>query len=94
MNREQAVEKMRSQLEKWSRDIDALAARASQYADQGHQEYIDSLKDLRIKKENARAELERMRNASDESFDEVQRTVEQGWQKVRETFDKTLARYH
>ncbi len=92
-DREQYVEKAKARIEQWNADIEKLQAKADEAKVGAKIEYEDQLKDLRAQRDEAKAKLDEMAEASDSAWDDIKAGFESIWEKATNTFESAKARF-
>lgn len=83
MNREQFVQKLKSQLDEINDDIDALEARLDASATQAREEFRGRLEEAKAQRAAAEAKLQEVRNAGDEAWEDLKHEAEHAWSALK-----------
>lgn len=94
MDRQQTVEVMKQKLDKWNADIDALESKANKVSAEKRDEFRASVAELKEKQAKAAAEVERLKSAAGDSFDDISRGLNQAWDALAASFKDARQRYN
>lgn len=83
MDRQQIVEKMKTKLDHWNADIDALERKADGAQQSGQQEIHATLDSL-----------QRVRDAGDDAYQDLHQGFEKGWEEVSAAFRQARQRFN
>ena len=91
--KDEFVRKMHSKLDHWNADIDALSARAAAAEADARVEYQKQIEALRSKRDDARAKLRLLEDASENAWEDMKAGVELAWDVVSESVRSATARF-
>lgn len=82
-SREEYIDKLETQLRTWNQQLDELQERAGEESGELKQKFEDRMKILRDKRARLKAKLEKIREAGDDSFDQVKDDAEVLWKDIK-----------
>ncbi len=94
MDRQQTVDAMKKKLDQWNTDIDALEHKASRVNEEKREEFRAMVADLKAKKARAAAEVERLKDATGDSFHDISRGLDRAWETLAASFKDARQRYN
>jgi hypothetical protein len=87
--RDQYVKTMKAQLDEWNAEIDKLEARSRKLEAKAQVEYEAQIEALKDKREEARRQLDEIRNAADDSWERLKNEAEGLWKNMAVVLRKT-----
>ena len=87
------VEKLKTQLDKWNADIDKLETKIREYEVSARQQYETELIELREKRNEARARLTELQEASEDAWEDLLHGFERSWDILRESIEHAISRF-
>ncbi|MFQ3790294.1 hypothetical protein [Halomonas sp. A29] len=81
--RDEFIEQMKTQLDEWNAEIEALAARARKASAEAQTRYHDDLERLRRRRDETRRRLEELQYASEAAWDSLQQGLDDAWELLR-----------
>lgn len=84
---------MKSQLDSWSAEIDALQAKANDVRDDAKVKYAEQLAALRVKREEGEQKLDEMRQAGESAWEQVKAESEKAWAALKDSVTAFQAHY-
>jgi predicted nucleic acid-binding Zn-ribbon protein len=93
-HRKQAVQKLKSRIDRFNNDLAAFEAKAATVKESARGEFNATLSELREKRDEAQRKLGQLKDASDSAFDDMLQGIEKGWEKVTDSFDSARQRFH
>jgi len=94
MNREQTVNNLKSKLDYWNSELDALEKKAEAFEDERRKAAKQTLEELRKQRDEARKAFEKLQSASDDAFEDVRAGTQKAWDAMTQSFDRAIKRYH
>ncbi len=91
--REQYVEKAQARIDQWNADIEKLQGKANEARADAKIQYEDQLKELRAQRDEAKAKLEEMAEASDSAWNDMKAGFERAWENASKAFDSAKERF-
>ena len=92
-SREDYVNKLRDQLEKWNSEIDALKIDAQRARAETKVEFEKRIRQLHKKCEAARDKIEQIQASEDVPFEEIKAGAEQMWNGIKQLLIDTKAEF-
>ncbi len=94
MNNKEAYEKkIQAQIDEWNAEIAKLKAQAAHAQADVQINYNNQIEELRRRKETVSEKLGQLKQASEESWEDLKAGVEEGIDLVKITVDSILSRY-
>ena len=93
MNRDEYVEKLKSQIDLWNADMAKLEARARQGQANLKIEYAAQLEQFRKRRDDAIGEMRRIQDASLDAWGELMRGADVALKNMQEAFEKARASF-
>lgn len=90
---DQYIEKIKARLDQWNAEIDKLEARSKEAEADTKIEYQKQLDGLREQRDRAEAQLEEIRNATDEAWSELESGFDKAWQDISTAFDNAFSKF-
>ncbi len=91
--RDDYVEKLKSQLDAWNADVDALESRAHKAQAEAQAVYQAQVEALRARSEQARLQLDLLRRASEDAWSEMRSGMEKAWDDMGEAVKAASSRF-
>lgn len=91
--RDDYVEKLKSQLDAWNADVDALESRAHKAHAEAQALYQAQVEALRARSEQARLQLDLLRRASEDAWSEMRSGMEKAWDDMGEAVKAASSRF-
>ena len=91
--RDEYVEKMKLQLDRWNADITQWEAKALVAQSEARAEYDKRLEALRQEREKAMYQMKLLQSAAGEAWVEMVRGTDEAWARMREAIDKAGAHF-
>lgn len=88
MNRDEYVQKLKAQIERWNTEAAQWQEKAAKAQAGMKAEYERQLQQFQAKREEAMAELRRVQHASLDAWTEMMRGADAAMQNMREAFEK------
>lgn len=88
------VEKLKSQIDGWSAEIDKLESKAKKTKDDARMEYENQISALREKLNSAKGKIKELQEASEASWQDLKQGVESAWSAFKKGLDKAKARFN
>ena len=94
MNKKEAYEKkVQAQIDEWNADIEKLKAKGAQAEADAHINYHDQIEELRQRKDTVSKKLAHLKEANDESWEDLKAGLEEGVDLFKSTVDSIKSRY-
>lgn len=93
MNRDQYVEKLKADLDRWNAQAGEWEAKARVAQTEMRAVYEQQLGALRHQREQAAQSLAEMQTASAAAWQDMARGADQAWQQLREAFERARAEF-
>lgn len=77
------VEKLKSQLDAWSADIDVLEAQARKVDADLRVKYDEQLALLRVKRDEAKVKLKEIQDSAGEAWQELRKGGDEAWESIK-----------
>ncbi len=91
--REQYVEKLKGQLDKWNADVAKWEAQAKSAREDMKKRYADELTALRARREEALYNLKLLEGASSTAWQELSRGADEAWERMRAAVAKARTNF-
>lgn len=91
--RDAYVEKLKSQLDAWNAEVDALEGRARKAQAEAQGLYQAQIEALRAKSEQAKLQLDLLRRASEDAWSEMRAGMEKAWDDMGEAVKAAASRF-
>ena len=92
-NRDEYVEKMKTQLDQWNADIAKWEVKAQGAKTEARAEYDKHLETLKQQREQAMVQKKLLQAAAGEAWVEMMRGTDEAWARMREAFDKASSHF-
>jgi len=92
-DRDEYVEKLKSQLDQWNAETAKWEAQAKVAQASMRTEYDKQLAAFRQKRDQAIEQLSKVQSASGEAWKELARGADEAWAKMSEAFDKAHSHF-
>ncbi|ULQ47042.1 hypothetical protein JN531_001865 [Flagellatimonas centrodinii] len=94
MNRQDAyIQKFEAQLDAWKADINKLRARADDASAEAKLDLLDQLDRLRARRDDARDQLDELRKAGEDNWEQLKTRSEQAWADLSSGIKDALERF-
>lgn len=90
-SRDEYVEKVKAQLDRWNAEIDKLEARVRAVQADHKAEMEKQIADLRARRNQAIEKMKEAQQSSDAAFDEMRDGFEKAWKEVSLSFDRAMS---
>ncbi len=87
--KEDHKEKLRTQLEKWEKEIKELKTLADKSGTEIQIKVFKQIEDLRMKEKSVREELEKCRQGEEDAWQEAKKDAGRVWKNVKTTVQET-----
>ncbi len=91
--RDQYIEKTKAKIDQWNADIDRMKARAEEVGADARIEYQKRLDEMRAQRDEAEAQLKKLREASDDAWRDMKAGFDKAWDNISGAFDSAMARF-
>ncbi len=92
-NRDEYVEKMKTQLDQWNAEIAKWEGKAQGVQAEARAEYDKRLEALKQQREQAMYQMKLLQAAAGEAWVEMMRGTDEAWARMREAFDKASSHF-
>ena len=92
MKRQEFVDEVNAKLDKWEAEIRRLEAKKDTVQAQAREEYLQQMKDLREKQNDARNRIRELREAGEEAWTDVKSGVEEAVDTMKESLQSAAAK--
>jgi len=86
-------EKIDAQLEEWNAQIALFRARADMAKSETMIEYYKTIEALQHRQDEARAKLDKLKKAGDESWEDLKTGTEKAWAEVKTAFHDAASKF-
>ena len=94
MNKKQVYqEKMQAQLDQFNAQIELLKAKSKNVGASSKLSYLDTLEDLKLKRDLAANKLQELRHSSDEAWEDLKEGADNAWQDFSSAIQGAISRY-
>jgi hypothetical protein len=93
MNRDEYVQKLKSQIDQWNAEASKWEAKAKQARAGMQAEYSRQLEQFRARRDAALAELGRLQNASADAWKEMMQGADAALKSMRDAFEKARQQF-
>ncbi len=91
--RDDYVETLKSQLDAWNAEVDALESRARKAQTEAQAAYKAQIEALRNRSEQAKLQLDLLRRASEDAWSEMRAGMEKAWDDMGEAVKAAASRF-
>ncbi|MGB3935979.1 MAG: hypothetical protein WBL29_09745 [Burkholderiales bacterium] len=92
-SRDEYVEKMKAQLDRWNAEIAQWEAKAGEAQASARVEYDKQLEALHQHRDQAMYQMKLMQAAASEAWTDFVRGTDEAWARMREAFDKASSHF-
>jgi hypothetical protein len=93
MNRDEYVQKLKSQLDQWNAESKKWEAKAKEAQATMKGEYEKQLKTLHSRRDEAMYQLKLLQGASTDAWQEMMKGADQAWKNMHEAFSKARSHF-
>lgn len=100
MEKQSYLRRLAAKLEEWDREIEQLRTRTQQLDEKARAELNPHIDALKAKKQDLLKRFEKMRETSDEAFDDLKigataawEDMDHAWADIRQAVEKAMARF-
>jgi hypothetical protein len=93
MNRDEYVQKLKSQLDQWNAEAKKWEAKAQQAQSTMKQEAEKQLSTLQSRRDEAMYQLKLLQNASTDAWQDMMRGADQAWKNMHEAFSRAKSHF-
>ncbi|MGD9044752.1 MAG: coiled coil domain-containing protein [Desulfobacterales bacterium] len=87
------IQKLQAMLHEWDKEIDRLATKAIKAKADAKLEYYEQIEELRDKQDVAIEKLEKLRQASDDIWEDLKAGIESAWNDLSEAVKSASSRF-
>lgn len=91
--KDEYVEKLKTQIDGWSAEIDKLEAKVKKTKSDARMEYENQIKSLRQRYDSAKAKITEIQQASESSWEDLKQGAESAWGALKEGLEKAKSRF-
>ena len=77
------VDKLKTQLDEWSADIDVLEVRVRKADEQLHLKYESQLASLKVKRDEAKVKLVELQKSTGDAWQELRKGSDEAWDSIK-----------
>jgi hypothetical protein len=92
-NRDEYIEKMKTQLDQWNGEIARWEARAKDAQAEARVDFDKRLEAVRQQREDALYQLRLMQSAAGDAWMDMMKGTDEAWARMREAFDKASSHF-
>ena len=93
LDRDEYVNKLKSQLDQWNTEVAKWETQANQARAGAQAEYEKQLQQYRNRCDEALAKLRKVQSASAEAWGDMMRGTDEAWNKMQEAFNQARTRF-
>jgi hypothetical protein len=93
MNRDEYVQKLKTQLDEWNAEAKKWEAKAKEAQSHMKAEYEKQLAALNARRGEALEQMKRVQGASADAWQDVMRGADQAWKNMQEAFNKARSHF-
>jgi hypothetical protein len=93
MNRDEYVQKLKTQLDQWNAEVQRWEAKARESQAHMKQEYEQQLAQLRSRRDEALYQMKLMQNASHDAWQDMMRGADEAWKNMADAFGKARSHF-
>lgn len=87
------IEKARARLDQWNAEIDRMRARLDEAGADAKIDRERQLREMRARRDEARAQLEQIGKASDAAWDDMKAGFDGAWNSISRAFESAASRF-
>lgn len=91
--RDAYIKKFKAQLEQWDAQIDRLEAKAREASADAKIEYEQQLRQIRERRDEARAKIDELRRAGGEAWEDIKDGADEAWTACRNAIEAASERF-
>jgi lipid II:glycine glycyltransferase (peptidoglycan interpeptide bridge formation enzyme) len=93
MNREEYIQKLKSQLDEWNAEASKWEQKAQEAQSHMKAEYEKQLAALNSRRDEALYQMKLMQNASHDAWQDMMKGADEAWKNMQEAFNKARAHF-
>ena len=93
MNRDEYVQKLKTQLDQWNAEVSKWEAKAKASQAQAKAEYDKQLGNVRGKRDEAMYQMKLLQNASMDAWQDMMRGADDAWKNMQEAFNRARSHF-
>jgi len=93
MNREEYVQKLKTQLDEWNAEAKKWELKAQEAQSHVKAEYEKQLAQLNSQREQALYQMKLLQNASQDAWQDMMKGADQAWKSMQEAFDRARSHF-
>jgi len=93
MNRDEYVQKLKTQLDQWNAEVSKWEAKAKESQAQAKAEYEKQLGNVRGKRDEAMYQMKLLQNASMDAWQDMMRGADDAWKNMQEAFNRARSHF-
>ena len=94
MNRDEYIQKMKSQLDTWNAELAKLEAKARETQTQMHSEYAKQFEAFNRQRDVAMEQMKQMQASAGDAWMDLTRGADEAWAKMRESLEKARSHFN
>ena len=92
-DRQEYIDKISAKLKEWDADIQKLEAKAETVQGDAKANYRQRIQDLRNKRKETNEKLDKIQDASEESWHELKEGFEKSWKTLKDSTSDALSKF-
>jgi hypothetical protein len=93
MNRDEYVQKLKTQIDQWNAEVSRWEAKAKDSQAHLKDEYEKQLGNVRGKRDEAMNQMKLMQNASLDAWQDMVRGADEAWKNMQDAFNKARSHF-
>ena len=93
MNRDEYVQKLKTQLDQWNAEAEKWEAKAKEAQSHMKAEYEKQLATINSRRDEALYQMKRVQNASHDAWQDMMRGADEAWKNMQQAFDKARSHF-
>jgi len=86
-------EKLQAQLDEFNAQIELLKAKAEKTESSTKLSYLETVDELKLKRDLAKSKLQELRNSSDDAWEDLKEGIENAWADVSSSIESAISRF-
>lgn len=87
------IEKLEAKLKEWSAEFDKLKEKAGSSEAKIKEEYHKKIEDLRPRVEDINKRIQKLKESSEETWEELKSGTEKAWQEMKGAIEKAKSKF-
>ncbi len=93
MNRDEYVQKLKSQIDEWNAEAAKWEAKAQAAQDEMKSEYERQLQSFRSRRDEALYQMKLLQNASADAWTEMMKGADEAWKRMQDAFSSARSHF-